>query len=215
MYIKSENIEWWLSSQSWFEVNNWICWIKCFNLSTCLPVALDQGKSTGGTSLLEGSTALHEVEAVGFNQSKIVSKSWKRFGFGSVPLEHHKTSGTRKQYEFQALSDFESNYILKQNGVEKKNDRKVKPQLILYLYPTHAYPKPSALAFHSIKMRSTYTRRGRFLLTGFNCVTIIVSQSLCHNHCVTSLLNVWEKTVLLVKNTFHDDSSPDDKTSHD
>ena len=58
MYIKSENIEWWLSLQFWFEVNNWICWIKCFNLSTCLPVALDKGKLTGGTSLSEGFTDL-------------------------------------------------------------------------------------------------------------------------------------------------------------
>ena len=129
---------------------------------------------------IEGSTALHEVEAVGFNQSKIVSKSWKRFGFGSVPLEHHKTSGTRKQYEFQALSYVESSYILKQNGVEKKNDRKVKPQLILYLYPTHAYPKPSALAFHSIKIPV----EGDFCLQG-----LIVSQSLCHNHCVTIIVS--------------------------
>ena len=28
------------------------------------------------------------------------------------------------------------------------------------------------------------------------------------------LIPVWEKTVLLVKNTLHDDPSPDDGTSH-
>ena len=52
--------------------------------------------------------------------------------------------------------------------------------MIWYLYPTHADRKPSALAFHSIKVRSTHTCRGRFLLTGFNCVTSIVSQSLIY-----------------------------------
>lgn len=181
MYIKSENIEWWLSSQFWFEVNNWICWIKCFNLSTCLPVALDQGKSTGGTSLLEGSTALHEVEAVGFNQSKIVSKSWKRFGFGSVPLEHHKTSGTRKKYEFQALSYVESNYILKQNGVEKKNDRKV---ILLMLILLMLIRNLRHWPFIQLKWEAPIPFEGDFCLQG-----LIVSQSLCHNHCVTIVVS--------------------------
>ena len=32
--------------------------------------------------------------------SKITWKSWKHFGFGWIPLEYHKTSGTRKQHEF-------------------------------------------------------------------------------------------------------------------
>ena len=58
VYIKPENTEWWLNSQFWFEENNWIFCIQCFNLSTCLPVALDQSKSTAGTSLSEGFTAL-------------------------------------------------------------------------------------------------------------------------------------------------------------
>ena len=97
VYIKPENTEWWLNSQFWFEENNWIFCIKCFNLSTCLPVALDQSKSTAGTSLSEGLQLLHGVEAMCVNESKIESKSWKRFGFGLVPLGYHKTSGTRKQ----------------------------------------------------------------------------------------------------------------------
>ena len=46
VHIKPENTEW------------WIFFIKCFNLSTCFPVALDQSKSTAGTSLSEGFTAL-------------------------------------------------------------------------------------------------------------------------------------------------------------
>ena len=46
---------------------------------------------------------------------------------------------------------------------------------VSYLY---AYRKPSALVLQSIKVRGTYTSRGRFLPTGFNCVTIIVLQSL-------------------------------------
>ena len=29
------------------------------------------------------------------------------------------------------------------------------------------------------------------------------------------LIRVWENTILLVKNTLHDDPSPDDGTSHD
>ena len=95
---------------------------------------------------------LHEVEAVCVNHSKIAWKSWKRFGFGWIPLEYHKTSGTRKQYEFKALSYVERNYILKRNGVQKKNERKIKVQMIWYLYPTHAYRKPSALVFHLIKV---------------------------------------------------------------
>ena len=51
--------------------------------------------------------------------------------------------------------------------------------MIWYLYPTHAYRKPSALVFHLIKVWSTHTCRGRFLRTGLNCATVI---NLCITH---------------------------------
>ena len=104
MYNKSEYIEWWLSS--------------------CLPAVLDQGKSTSGTSLSEGFTALHEVEAVCVNQSKIASKSWKRFGFGLVPLKYHETNGNRKQYEFQAWFTSKAIIFLNETAYKRKTKEK-------------------------------------------------------------------------------------------
>ena len=47
--------------------------------------------------------------------------------------------------------------------------------MIWYLYPTHAYRKPSALVFHLIKVWSIHTCRGRFCVQG-----LIVPQSLIY-----------------------------------
>ena len=53
---------------------------------------------------------------------------------------------------FKPCPTLKKNYILKRNGVQKKNERKIKVQMIWYLYPTHAYRKPSALVFHLIEV---------------------------------------------------------------
>ena len=38
---------------------------------------------------------------------------------------------------FKPCPTLKKNYILKRNGVQKKNERKIKVQMIWYLYPTH------------------------------------------------------------------------------
>ena len=78
-------------------------------------------------------------------------------------------------------------------------------QVTVFVSYLYAYRKPSTLVLQSIKVRGTYTSRGGFLP---NCVTIIVLQSLIFVFTHSGL----RKTVLLVKNTLHDDPLPDDGT---
>ena len=63
-------------------------------------------------------------------------------------------------------------------------------------------------SFNQLKWEAPIPVEGDFCLQG-----LIVSQSLCYSHYFLYLvILVWEKTVLLVKNTLHDDPLPDDGT---
>ena len=64
--------------------------------------------------------------------------------------------------------------------------------MIWYLYPTHAYRKPSALVFHLIKVWSTHTCRRRFLRT---LIYVFTHSGLRkHNPISEKYLTLWSLT---------------------